>query len=201
MTTPQPFSELACINEMLDSIGLSPAETLTDFTDAETEVAQRTLQRVVTGLCANTWDFNVEKGVTLTPDGSGNIAWLNNWARVELDDDVENYDGSPTGPRSGLLYDIKNKTNVWSRAVKARITYFLSYDDLPPVAKQWAAIRASRIFIQRMTENPALQHYTQDEEHRAYAELVSALGEDTDASYIDDDLSWRGVYKTRYYSP
>ena len=55
--------------------------------------------------------------------------------------------------RGRKLYDRKNHTDIWTKEVKASITFELDFDELPEQFRHYITVKSARIFASRFLGN------------------------------------------------
>jgi hypothetical protein len=135
--------QLAAVNEILGSVGQAPVTNL-DQTNPEVAIAYTALMDISREVQAEGWVFNREYGYEVTPDNSGYISLPGNMLSMDLSDIYEN-SGYDTVIREGKLYDKINHTNIWdtSETYKVDVVWYLDFDDLPAVFRDYVAARAA----------------------------------------------------------
>lgn len=168
-------TRLQAINSMLSAIGESPVNSLDSTATADVALAQHILDEVLRDLMTRQWSWNYLWNQTLQKDSDGYIAVPANWAAVDHD----TYDYIEKG---GYLYDQENETDVFTSDVTGlKATVMLDWDDMPQAARQYAVVRASRIFVNRHGGSPeAVGPYTAADERTAWNLLQEFEGEQAD---------------------
>ena len=104
--------------------------------------ADDTLKDVSRRVQAEGWSFNTDYQVTLKPDSNKNLVVGTNVSRVVVD--ILAYPDYNIIERQGKLYDRLNQTFEFSDDVKADLTYFYDWEELPEHARQYIMTRAGR---------------------------------------------------------
>lgn len=158
-------TELDAINIMLGTIGESPINSLDAATGVVDAVTARSiLSEVSVQVQEEGWHFNTEYEFDLIPDTSGTIYIPTNTIEVDTSPYSANYDVAIRGSR---LYDRGNKTYTFSESLKADLTILLEFNEMPQAARHYIAIRAARVFQQRVVGSQLLAAYTDQDEARA----------------------------------
>lgn len=178
-------TELSAVNEMLSAIGEAPVSSLTGSVTSTVAIARNILANESRKLQVKGWHFNTDTNYPLVPDGDGYIMIPEAIVKVDL---PVHYYGHKYDPvqRQGKLYDRKNHTYIWDETLKAEVMWLFEFDELPEVYRQYIAIRASRIFIDRIlgTDNAVI--YTEDDERRAWAACREYEADQADYNIFDN---------------
>lgn len=167
-----PATELDAVNLMLATIGESPVATLEQSGQVDAVTAQSTLSEVSAEIQARGWHFNTDKAYPLyaSADAPHEIAVPANAARVD-----------PAGPSAHLDLAVRGN-RLWDRRrhsfafpdqpiVRVDIVWALPFADMPQPARRFAAIRAARVFQDRVVGAGNLHAFTEKDEARAEAAL------------------------------
>lgn len=179
--TYQPLTELEAINMMLTNIGETPVSTLNSTGDLYVSVARQMLYDVSREVQTVGWYFNTEVNYPLPRDTTGKITVSQNVITLDLTDDYFEYDAVLRGNK---LYNRKDHSYVFDQNLKADLTLFLSWDELPQPARQYVAIVSARRFQKRYQPDDYTTKVTADEEIMAKAQL-----EDYDANTRDYNMA------------
>lgn len=181
-----PTTELEAVNLMLSTIGEAPVATL-DSTDLlDVTIAQTVLRETSRSVQSEGWHFNTEVDYELPLTADGQIAVAPNVLQIDTTSEYKSYD---VVQRGGFLYNRAKRTSVFDKALKVDMTLFLGYDEMPEAARHYIAVKASRIFQDRVMGADALHVYTQADEERAYGHLKRAEGETGDFNMFSDSSS------------
>lgn len=174
-TVLTPTTELEAVNIMLSVIGESPISSLAAGSAvADAVTAQQTLSEVNRAVQSKGWHFNTDKEFTLSPEAfTGEIRVPTNTLRVDTVTDDREVDAVLRGQR---LYDRKNHTYVFSKALKVDLVVLLSFDEIPETARHYITIRAARIFQSRVVGAESLFSFTQIDERDALVAFKKAEG-------------------------
>ena len=143
-------TELDAVNIMLSNIGESPVNSLTNNPNADVAMAHNILKEVSREVQSAGWHFNTELEVPLVPDTiTKHISITTNTARVDLEG-VNVKTDLDIVIRGEKLYDRKNRTYEFTETLKGTVVYLMDYTDLPEVARRFIAIRAARIYNDRL---------------------------------------------------
>lgn len=179
--TYQPLTELEAINMMLTNIGETPVSTLNSTGDLYVSVARQMLYDTSREVQTVGWYFNTEINYPLPRDTSGRITVSQNIISLDLTDEYYTYDAVLRGNK---LYNRKDHSYQFDKNLKADLTLFLSWDELPQPARQYVAIVAARRFQKRYQPDDYTTKVTADEEIMAKAQL-----EDFDANTRDYNMA------------
>ena len=160
-------TKLQAVNTLLTTIGEAETTTITGSVPYEVSLAETILDEVVAELCSDSYVFNTEKDITLTPDVSNNINIPANY--IQIRDLSQEY----VIRSGGLLYSMQAKSLVFTSAITVEVVYLLDFEDLPEAAKAYVAIRASRVFADRMVGSKDIRAFTERDEIEAKAKLMS----------------------------
>tara|TARA_R110002012_G_scaffold92955_2_gene225579 strand:- start:3568 stop:4182 length:615 start_codon:yes stop_codon:yes gene_type:complete len=161
---------LQAVNTMLQTIGES---AVTDLSDPAYEVsaAVTILDEVVREVCMDSYVFNTEEDRVLTADGStGKISATTPEPYVQIRNQGT---GEDYVIRSGFVYSMKNKTDVFAASSTITITgvYLLEFLELPEAAKRYCVIRAARTYADRMVGSRDIRAFSERDELDAKAKL------------------------------
>lgn len=187
------MSELDAVNTMLEAIGEAPVNSLSGTLPADVSIAKARLTKVRRQVLSKGYNFNTERDVTTSRDGSNNVVIPSTALKVELTYADSTIDVVQRGTR---LYDKKNHTYVFAAAPKLDITYLLTWDELPEQARAYIALRAARIFQAGTVGSRELDGFTARDEAMALADLEEA---DVDSSNpnIFDSVDMQRFYSYR----
>jgi len=176
-------TELDAINTMLTTIGESPVNSVNSST-ADTRIAQLILGEVDRATQIKGWNWNTEKEVTLTRNGSNEIVLANNVVRVDVS--RQEYPDVEVVQRGNRLYDKKNKTFIFSKNLKGELVYLLPFTDLPEQARYYIVVRSARLFQQRMIGDSTGSAFSAEEETTALMALQDSEDETADHNIFNN---------------
>lgn len=193
-------TKLQAVNTMLATIGSAPVNQLTGPNapnSADVAMAMNTIDEVSLNVQARGWHFNREEDVTLTPDPvTKEIVVASNVLLVDVD--YPNNDGLDITLRGTKIYNKKtNSTQFTGPLEKVDLVRVLEWDELPQAARYYIAIRAARIFQDRVVGSDKHHGYTQQDELIALSNLKKYEGETADHSIFDNYDVYR-VIDRRY---
>jgi|SRR6056300_818070 len=144
MAAPERLTELDVVNSCLEEIHEAPIQTLVDQTSVLVAVAQRVYNEVTRSVLLKGWNFNTDREVTLSPDGSNNILQGVDFLKADPCDV-----SLPYVWRGGKLWDYEENTDVFTDTVDFNIVRSLDFADIPPYAQEYIKARTVRIFYGR----------------------------------------------------
>ncbi len=176
-------TELEALNEVLESSGEDPVNSLTVNVPRSGERALRALRSTVKKMQADSsfWHNNGRRCVTLTPDAlTSKIALGANVVSVSANRNL--YDLTNRG---GFLFDITNDTYLFSAPIEVNMKILLDWTELN-VQNQWYFIAyAARIYQQRWIANEKRHQYNLVDEQQARAIAASANNTEAKISMLD----------------
>ena len=190
-------TELESINIMLAAIGEAPVNSLTGTLPVDVKLAQSTLTEVNKEVQSEGWSFNTEIDVTLTRDGSNNIALSTDVLRI--DPNIHQHTNIDAIQRGLKLYDRLNNKYDFDEDLICTVVYFRTFDEIPEPARRYITIKAARIFVDRLVSDDGLRTYTQQDEIRARAILMETDLSNADHNLLRGDPSLTTVFDT--YNP
>jgi len=185
MTTPT--TKLEAVNSMLSTIGEAPVNSLTSgLVDAET--AETILNEVSRSVQAHGWNFNSEPDYTVAADTSGNVVLPTEIIRADLANSETKYRSSKQEyvQRGSKMYDkIKHSFNI-GKALKLDVVVLLDFEICPEVARRYIAVKAARIFQERVVGSDSLSAMNRNDEQEALFALQEMEGDNGDYNIFDD---------------
>lgn len=171
------LTELEAINSMLGTIRESPVSSLEDELPPEALQATNVLDEVSADVQRMGWAFNVDRDVTLTPDVNDLVTLSNDVLRIEVDPATITATHDPVA-RGPTLYNRGTNAYTFATNVECRRVYrLLGWDKLPETARRYIAMRAARVFSNRVSGSPKTEQDATIEERRALRELRREHGE------------------------
>lgn len=162
-----PMTELDAVNAMLISIGEQPVNTLEVTDNAEVLIARNILHQVSRQTQAVGLLCNSEENYPLAVDVDGYIRLPANTLKVDATD--SSIDVVMRGRR---LYDRKNHTYKFKDTLNVDIVFFLPFEELPQVVRDYITIRAIRVFQSKVVGSETLYEFTAKDEMDAYMAMV-----------------------------
>lgn len=166
MKTLVPTTELDAVNIMLGTIGESPVNSLAgEQSMVDVAVAQQVLREVTVEFQGEGWHFNTEKDWPLQPTAdTKEILLPSNCSKVDSSGPSAARDVVMRGNR---LYDRDNRTYQFDTPITSELVLLLSYAEMPPAGRYYVAVRAARVFQQRMVGSDTLASFSESDELRA----------------------------------
>lgn len=187
MLTLSPMTELDSVNIMLSTIGESPVSSLTaSESTVDVSIARQVLREITIQVQATGWHFNTEKEWMMPIDVNGNIAIPANCVQIDSSGKDTYLD---VAMRGGLLYNRTAHTSVFTDSVCVDMIILLDFTDLPQAARNYIAIRAARVFQQRMVGSDSLNSLTEKDEMRAKAALKKLDSNNADYNILSGSWS------------
>lgn len=180
MTKPTSMTELEAVNVMLTTIGEAPVSTLSGNQVVDVSVAQQVLTEVSREVQSRGWHFNTDTRVELSPSVDTFIYVPADVARLDITNKTDDIIA-----RSGKLYNLTDKTYVFTDKVEATIVYYMAFTELPDVARKFITVRAARIFSDRMINSETLHRMTAKDEQTALVDLKEYEGDTADYNMMD----------------
>lgn len=181
-----PTTELEAVNECLENIGQAPVSTISGDLGVDTQIALNFVRKVNRALQSQGWYWNTEKDYTLTPNNDGDIVLPANTLSVDSTGKDKDRD---VVQRGRLLYDRDNNTFTFSKAIDVELVVGLAFEDLPETARRLIALRAARLFQNRI-EGSADREDAEDE-MMAMADLQADQLRVSDANMLTGSAGMR----------
>ena len=190
-------TELESINIMLAAIGEAPINSLTGTLPVDARLAQQTLTEINKKVQMEGWSFNTEIDVTLTRDGSNEIALSIDTLRIDAN--IHQHPTIDPIQRGLKLYDRLNNKYQFDEDLICTVVYFRAFNEIPEPARYYITIKAARVFVDRLVGDQGLRTYTEQDETRARAILMETDLANGDHNLLRGDPSLTSVFDT--YSP
>jgi len=187
-----PTSELEAVNECLENIGQAPVSTIAGDLGVDTQIALNFVRKVNRELQSLGWYWNTEKNFPLTPNGDGNILLPSNTLSVDTTAEDADVDAIQRGQ---LLYDRDNHSYKFTGPLKVELTIGLTFEELPETARRYIALRAARIFEDRI-DGATSQSDSQDEAN-AMANLLADQMRVEDLNVLTSNFSTFNILNRR----
>ena len=164
-TTIGRVSKVDAVNRVLATIGVAPVASLADPLSLTVELAQTAIDNVSRDLQSTPWGFNTEMDVEVTSAGDGSITLggsLYDGVYISSFDIDEPTSLDPIIKTTGgvqKIWDRESKSFTAfgaSATVKATVTYYLQWEDLPEAVKAYVMARAAREYQLQMVGNPQM---------------------------------------------
>ena len=161
-------TKLEAVNIMLSVIGEATTNSISGSLPYEVSLAVSILDEVVRELSQDSYVFNTEVDVSLTPNISNNIVIPSNYAQVRSVSEeyvIRDNSGSP------ILYSMRDKSSTFLNSITVEVVYLLDFEDLPEAAKRYSLIRASRVYADRLVGSQDIRAFSSQDELEAKAKL------------------------------
>ena len=172
-----PLTELEAINAMLAGIGEAPVSSLPEAGVTEAFVAQTVLHNTSRALQQRGWDFNCESDYPLPVDSDGFVQLPPNTLKVNTTCCTD-----AIVQRGSRLYNKTTHSYVFTKTVKAEVTLFLAFEELPQSARTYITVKAARDFCKKVLGSDTLASITEQDEVEARAAFLEAEADTGDYS-------------------
>lgn len=192
----EPLTSLDAVNEMLRSIGQGTISSIEFSESVDAENAKAILHDTSRKVQSRGWWFNRERDYPLLPDNDGAITLPANVLKFSPE---ARYRGVVN--RGARLYDTEDHTYTFDAGItiKADITWFLPFEELPQDARNYIAARAGRLFQIGAVGSDLLYRFTREMEQDAMAEMTRAHIAAERPNIIQDDFqTFRTAVGGRY---
>jgi len=182
-----PTTKLEAVNSMLSTIGEAPVNNLSSgLVDAET--AETILNEVSRDVQAYGWNFNSEPDFTFSANTDGHVVLPVEIIRADIAKSTTKFRSSKTEyvRRGNKMYDKINHTFNIGKEVKLDVVTLLPFDQCPEVARRYIAVKASRLFQERVVGSDTLSAMNRQDEQTALFALREMEGDDGDYNIFDD---------------
>jgi hypothetical protein len=160
-----PTTELQAVNTLLSIIGEAPVSSITGNTGVDVSIALQILDETNVEVQSRGWHFNTEAEVKLALDQNSKIPVGSNVVQIDTSKDYRTeYDITF---RNGFLYDLKNKTDVFTVVPLVDQVTAEHFEHIPEYARKLIVIKAGRKFQARMVGSSELAGFTQVDEQEA----------------------------------
>ena len=177
-------SKLDAVNIMLGYITEAPVNSIasTVALPPSAALAKGVLDEVSREVQQEGWHFNTAQDYTLEANASGKFVLPDNVLQVDTVD--TSYD---VVQRGTALFDRKNYTDTFTEdELKVNITFLLEYEELPEQARRYIALKASRMFANRLVGSREIEALIYRDEIRAKAAMEEAEGVNSDRTIFDN---------------
>lgn len=180
-------TELEAVNIMLGTIGESPVNSLASAeSTVDVATARQILRETLMAVLARGWQFNTELSWSLSPNTSGELQIPGNCLQIDSTGVSKWVD---VVQRGGRLYDRVNHTYVFGGPLVVDMIILLEFTEIPQAARQYIAVRASRVFQARMLGSELLGGFTAHDEREALAALKKLDSNNADYNYLTGSYS------------
>ena len=179
-------TKLEAVNTMIAVIGEAPVNTLGGTAVPITVVqAENVLDETSRAVQSEGWHFNTEHEYPFTPDATNSkITLPSNVLTIDLDPQI--YTDVDPVQRGNTLYDRKNHTGVWTKEVKASVTFQLDFTEIPEQFRNYITIKAARIFSNRFLGSREIEGFALRDEVEAKARAIDSDSENADRTIFDN---------------
>ena len=185
-------SKLDMINVCLLGIGEVPliagtiVQTLQIGTDSDT--ASRLVERTMIDVQTTGWYFNTDYNFRLVPDTLGFITMPPNTLRVDFGNASDRHQYTI---KNGKIYDYLNQTFVITKVLVADVVWLIDYNELPPEAYSYIALRAARRLQATVIGSTETDEFTKAEELQALISLQRRQLQSQDYQILNSRVSTR----------
>ncbi len=179
-------TKLEAVNTMIAVIGEAPVNTLGGTAVPITVVqAENVLDETSRAIQSEGWHFNTEHEYPFTPDATNSkITLPSNVLTIDLDPQI--YTDVDPVQRGNILYDRKKHTDVWTKEVKASVTFQLDFTEIPEQFRNYITIKAARIFSNRFLGSREIEGFALRDEVEAKARAIDSDSENADRTIFDN---------------
>ena len=179
-------TKLEAVNTIIAVIGEAPVNTLGGTAVPITVVqAENVLDETSRAVQSEGWHFNTEHEYPFTPDATNSkITLPSNVLTIDLDPQI--YTDVDPVQRGNILYDRKKHTDVWTKEVKASVTFQLDFTEIPEQFRNYITIKAARIFSNRFLGSREIEGFALRDEVEAKARAIDSDSENADRTIFDN---------------
>jgi hypothetical protein len=187
-------TKLQAVNVMLEIVGETTTNTLSGTLPFEVSLAVDILEEAVRELSQDSFVFNTEEDVVLTPDVSNNIAIPGHY--VQIRSRAEEYVIRDNND-SPILYSMRDKTSTFTSDITVDIVYLLEFEDLPEAAKRYCMIRAGRVYADRLVGSKDIRAFSFEAEMEARGKLMNYQHGIDKINMITDSIGMSNILDRR----
>jgi len=191
-----PTTELEAVNVCLANIGESPVSAITGNITVDAALARDLLRQVTREVQTHGFYWNTELNYKLIPNTADNLALPANVLSVDTTGDDKNKD---LVARGRILYDRVKHTYTFSEPVYVDIVVALGFEELPEIARRYIAVRAARIYQERVMGNSSISNFNTSDEDMARAALLAENMEIEDNNMMTGNASVFGILSRTAY--
>ena len=191
-----PTTELEAVNVCLANIGESPVSAITGNITVDAALARDLLRQVTREVQTHGFYWNTELGYKLIPNTAKNLALPANVLSV---DTTGSDKGTDLVARGRILYDRKNHTYTFTDPVTVDIVVALGFEELPEIARRYIAVRAARIYQERVMGSGSISSFNSADEAMARAALLAENMEIEDNNMLTGNASVGGILSRTAY--
>ena len=177
-------TKLYAVNTMLGYVTEAPVNSIANTTalPPSAALAKGVIDEVSREVQQDGWHFNTAQDYKLEANASNKFVLPDNVLQVDTVDTT--YD---VVQRGTTLFDRKNYTDVFTEdELKVNITFLLEYEELPEQARRYIALKASRMFANRLVGSREIEALIYRDEIRAKAAMEEAEGNNSDRTIFDN---------------
>ncbi len=177
-------TKLDAVNTMLGYVTEAPVNSIANTTSLppSAALAKGVIDEVSREVQQDGWHFNTAQDYKLEANASNKFVLPDNVLQVDTVDTT--YD---VVQRGTTLFDRKNYTDVFTvDELKVNITFLLEYEELPEQARRYIALKASRMFANRLVGSREIEALIYRDEIRAKAAMEEAEGNNSDRTIFDN---------------
>ena len=175
-------TKLDAVNTMLGYVTEAPVNSIANTTSLppSAALAKGVIDEVSREVQQDGWHFNTAQDYKLEANASNKFVLPDNVLQVDTVDTT--YD---VVQRGTTLFDRKNYTDVFTvDELKVNITFLLEYEELPEQARRYIALKASRMFANRLVGSREIEALIYRDEIRAKAAMEEAEGNNSESCGI-----------------
>ena len=191
-----PTTELEAVNVCLANIGESPVSAITGDITVDAALARDLLRQVTREVQTHGFYWNTELNYKLIPNTADNLALPANVLSVDTTGDDKNKD---LVARVRILYDRVKHTYTFTEPVYVDIVVALGFEELPEIARRYIAVRAARIYQERVMGNGSISNFNTSDEDMARAALLAENMEIEDNNMMTGNASVFGILSRTAY--
>jgi len=182
-----PTTELQAVNTLLSIIGEAPVSSITGNTGVDVSIALQILDETNVEVQSRGWHFNTEAEVKLALDQNSKIPVGSNVIQIDTSKDYRTeYDITF---RNGFLYDLKNKTDVFTSDPQVDKVLVQQFEHIPEYARRYIVVKASRRFAARYIGASELVKLANLDEQEAHVAFEAADSRAMDANILKDEYN------------
>ena len=180
-----PTSELQAVNTLLSIIGEAPVSQITSNTGVDVSIAIQILEETNVEVQSKGWHFNTDTEKTLVRDSDNKIPVASNVVQVDASKTYKKqYDITL---RNGFLYDLENKTDVFTQSMVVDQITVQQFEHIPEYARKLIITKAGRKFQARMVGSSELAGFTQQDENEAIVNAERSDAANGDYNILNGD--------------
>jgi len=191
-----PTTELEAVNVCLANIGESPVSAITGNITVDAALARDLIRQVTREVQTHGFYWNTELNYKLIPNTADNLALPANVLSVDTTGDDKNKD---LVARGRILYDRVKHTYTFTEPVYVDIVVALGFEELPEKARRYIAVRAARIYQERVMGNSSISNFNTSDEDMARAALLAENMEIEDNNMMTGNASVFGILSRTAY--